>query len=152
MSDGKSLLSPGDCENNAGFSQSCSRGAEMSFSAGLISRNTNVFTRFWAPRSAFDCALAVCGAQLGLCSPTDVEPSVSLPPVGNNSIRMARSDASHDGHHQDLFKRCCPECISGTTQHSGITVMVKHRRGTKQPTETRANRKFAIDSGILSAC
>lgn len=126
MSDVNSLVSPGDCENNAGFSQSCSREAEMSFSAGLFSRNTNVFTLFWAPRSAFDYALAARGAQLGFCSPTDVEPSVSPPPVGNNSIRMARSDTSHDGHHQDLFNHCCPECISGTTRRTGITVMVKY--------------------------
>lgn len=118
VSDVNSLVSPGDWENNAGFSQSCSREAEMSFSAGLFSRNTNVFTLFWAPRSAFDCVLAARGAQLGFCNLTDVEPSVSPPPVGNNLIRMARSDTIHDGHHQDLFNHCCPECISGTTRRA----------------------------------
>lgn len=45
------------------------REAEMSFRAGLFSRNTNVFTLFWAPRSAFDCALAARGAQLGFGEP-----------------------------------------------------------------------------------
>lgn len=139
MSDVNSLVSPGDCENNAGFSQSCSREAAMSFSAGLLSRNTNVFTLFWAARSVFDCALAARGAQLGLCSPTDVAPSVSPPPVGNNSVRMARSDASHDGHHQDLVNHCCPECISGT---SGITVMVKYSLTHKESAvhKTRCRR------------
>lgn len=45
------------------------REAEMSFRAGLFSRNTNVFTLFWAPHSAFDCALAARGAQLGFGKP-----------------------------------------------------------------------------------
>lgn len=136
-----------------------------------------MFTLFWAPRSAFDCALAARGAQLGFCSPIDVEPSVSPPPVGNNSIRMARSDTSHDGHHQGLFNHCCPESMSRTTRPTGITVMVKYSLTHKESAvyetlqacrvnrnvlfwsfgfsfkaQNERNRTFAIDSGILSGC
>lgn len=81
---------------------------KMSFCSGLFSSNTNCSVYQILDCSAFfvllffflHCLLAE-RTQLCFCMkvsrPADVKPSVSLPQVRSNLIRMARSDMSHDG-------------------------------------------------------